>query len=114
METQKRNLFSKVRALLSNQAVSMSAILILMWFLLSLLSPYFFTVANLSEITLQTAVIGIIAAGQTLVILSGGIDLSVGSVFAASGVAGGLVFHAMAISGRPWVQRSLPARHSGL
>src|SRR5215471_15644921 len=94
MGTPKRNLFAKVRVLLSNQAVSMSAILILMWFLLSLLSPYFFTVANLSEITLQTAVIGIIAAGQTLVILSGGIDLSVGSVFAASGVAGGLAFHA--------------------
>ena len=36
--------------------------------------------------------IGIIAAGQTLVILSGGIDLSVGSVFACSGIAGGLVF----------------------
>src|SRR6516165_4392976 len=94
METQKRNLFSNVRALLSNQAVSMSAILILMWFLLSLLSPYFFTVANLSDITLQTAVIGIIAAGETLVILSGGIDLSVGSVFACSAVAGGLAFQA--------------------
>ncbi|MBV9273361.1 MAG: ABC transporter permease [Verrucomicrobia bacterium] len=70
----------------------MLLILVLMWFLLSLLSPYFFTFSNLSEITLQTAVIGIIAAGQTLVILSGGIDLSVGSVFACSGIAGGLVF----------------------
>src|SRR6516225_8424356 len=100
METPKRNLFSKVRALLSNQAASMSAILILMWFLLSLLSPYFFTVSNLSEITLQTAVIGIIAAGQTLVILSGGIDLSVGSVFACAGIAGGLVFQA---TGNLWL-----------
>jgi ribose transport system permease protein len=92
METPKGDRFSQIRAVLGNQAVSMSAILILIWFLLSLMSPYFFTVANLSEITLQTAVIGIIAAGQTLVILSGGIDLSVGSVFAASGIAGGLVF----------------------
>jgi ribose transport system permease protein len=41
---------------------------------------------------IATAVIAIIAAGQTLVILSGGIDLSVGSVFAASAVVGGLVF----------------------
>jgi ribose transport system permease protein len=64
------------------------------------LSPYFFTVGNLSEITLQTAVIGIIAAGQTLVILSGGIDLSVGSVFACSGVAGGLVFQ---VTGNLWL-----------
>ena len=92
MDAPKPNPFSQLRAVLSNQAVSMLLILIVMWFLLSLLSPYFFTVGNLSEITLQTAVIGIIAAGQTLVILSGGIDLSVGSVFACSGVAGGLVF----------------------
>jgi ribose transport system permease protein len=82
----------KIRALFSNQAISMLLILILMWFVLSLLSPYFFTVGNLSEITLQTAVIGIIAAGETLIIISGGIDLSVGSIFACSGVLGGLMF----------------------
>jgi len=71
-----------------------------MWLLLSLLSPYFFTASNLWEITLQTAVIGIIAAGQTLVILSGGIDLSVGSVFACAGIAGGLVFQ---VTGNLWL-----------
>ena len=82
---------SKIRAVFSNQAVSMLFILMAMWFVLSRLSPYFFTVGNLSEITLQTAVIGIIAAGETLIIISGGIDLSVGSIFACSGVLGGLV-----------------------
>ena len=81
----------QIRAVFSNQAISMSLILIAMWFVLSLLSPYFFTVGNISEITLQTAVIGIIAAGETLIIISGGIDLSVGSIFACSGVLGGLV-----------------------
>jgi ribose transport system permease protein len=100
MGTPRGSRLTQLRAVLRNQAVSMLAILIVMWFLLSLLSPYFFTVANLSEITLQTAVIGIIAAGQTLVILSGGIDLSVGSVFASSGVAGGLVFQA---TGNLWL-----------
>jgi ribose transport system permease protein len=100
MDAPKSNPLSQLRAVLSNQAVSMLLILIVMWFLLSLLSPYFFTVGNLSEITLQTAVIGIIAAGQTLVILSGGIDLSVGSVFACSGVAGGLVFQ---VTGNLWL-----------
>jgi ribose transport system permease protein len=69
-------------------------ILALLWLVLGLLSPYFFTVENLFEITLQTAVIAIIAAGMTFVILSGGIDLSVGSVFAASAVVGGMVFGA--------------------
>ena len=81
----------QIRAVFSNQAISMLLILIAMWFVLSLLSPYFFTVGNISEITLQTAVIGIIAAGETLIIISGGIDLSVGSMFACSGVLGGLV-----------------------
>ena len=72
----------------------MLVILVLMWVVLGLLSPYFFTVSNLFEITLQTAVIAIIGAGMTFVILSGGIDLSVGSVFACSAVIGGLVFTA--------------------
>jgi ribose transport system permease protein len=100
METAKADRLSRLRTVLSNQAVSMLLILILMWLLLSLLSPYFFTASNLWEITLQTAVIGIIAAGQTLVILSGGIDLSVGSVFACAGIAGGLVFQA---TGNLWL-----------
>jgi ribose transport system permease protein len=81
----------QIRAVFSNQAVSMLLILIAMWFVLSRLSPYFLTIGNISEITLQTAVIGIIAAGSTLIIISGGIDLSVGSMFACSGVVGGLV-----------------------
>ena len=100
MEASKADRLNRLRTVLSNQAVSMLLILILMWLLLSLLSPYFFTASNLWEITLQTAVIGIIAAGQTLVILSGGIDLSVGSVFACAGIAGGLVFQA---TGNLWL-----------
>ncbi len=78
--------------LFRNQAMSMLVILIVMWGVLGFLSPYFFTVDNLFEITLQTAVIAIIGAGMTFVILSGGIDLSVGSVFACSAIVGGLVF----------------------
>ena len=81
-----------IRALLRNQGVSMLVILGVMWVVLAFLSPYFFTVSNLFEITLQTAVIAIIAAGETFVIISGGIDLSVGSVFACAAVVGGLVF----------------------
>lgn len=46
----------------------------------------FFTVANLSNVLRQNAFIAILAAGMTFVILTGGIDLSVGSVVALSGV----------------------------
>jgi len=87
-----RRTAASLRRLFRNQAVSMLVILIIMWGVLGLLSPYFFTVDNLFEITLQTAVIAIIGAGMTFVILSGGIDLSVGSVFACSAVVGGMVF----------------------
>jgi ribose transport system permease protein len=83
-----------LRAILANQAVSMLVILVAIWAVLSLLSPHFFTVGNLFEITLQTAVIGIIAAGETFIIISGGVDLSVGSVFACAAIVGGRVFQA--------------------
>ncbi len=83
-----------ITGLLRRQTFSMFLILLLIWLILSFLSPYFFTVNNLFEITLQSAVFAIIAAGETFVIFSGGIDLSVGSVFAFSSVVGGLVFQA--------------------
>jgi ribose transport system permease protein len=78
-------------------AVSLSAILLLMWIILSRLSQYFFTLDNVLQITLQAAVVAMIAAGETFVILSGGIDLSVGSIFAMSAMTGGLVMQ----SGQP-------------
>jgi len=58
---------------------------------LSILSPYFLTIGNLSSVARQTAVINIIAIGMTLVIISGGIDLSVGAVLAFSGICGTLL-----------------------
>ena len=59
--------------------------------LLSILSPYFLTVSNLSTVARQTAVINIIAIGMTLVVIAGGVDLSVGSVLALCGVCGTLL-----------------------
>jgi ribose transport system permease protein len=82
---------SALRRVLSNQAVSLLLILILMWLVLALLSPYFLTINNVLQITLQGAVMSLIAAGETFVILSGGIDLSVGSVFAFSAMFAGIV-----------------------
>jgi ribose transport system permease protein len=83
---------SRTKGLLGNQGLTMLLILILLWIVLSLMSEHFRTVSNLMEITLQAAVVAIIAAGSTLVIISGGIDLSVGSVFACSAVVGGIVY----------------------
>ena len=55
--------------------------------LLWILSPFFLTVDNLRNVLEQTSINAVVAVGMTFVILTGGIDLSVGSVVALSGVA---------------------------
>ena len=57
---------------------------------LSVLSPYFLTANNLLNLLDQSVVTGILAIGMTFVILTGGIDLSVGSVVGLTGVFLGL------------------------
>lgn len=64
--------------------------LIIMVMFFSLTSQYFFSATNFITIALQTAVVGIIAIGMTFVIITGGIDLSVGSIVAFSGVITGM------------------------
>ncbi|GEK90766.1 ABC transporter permease [Alkalibacterium kapii] len=54
--------------------------LIGLFIVLSFSSPYFFTLSNLTTLLRQVAVVGIITVSMTMVILTGGIDLSVGSM----------------------------------
>ncbi|RCF49164.1 ribose ABC transporter permease [Aeromonas hydrophila] len=63
---------------------SLVALLVLIG-VVSFLSPNFFTADNLLNILRQTSVNAIMAVGMTLVILTAGIDLSVGSVLALCG-----------------------------
>jgi ribose/xylose/arabinose/galactoside ABC-type transport system permease subunit len=56
----------------------------------ALLAPAFFSLDNLVNVALSIAVIGILAVGMTFVILTGGIDLSIGSVVALAGVCAAL------------------------
>lgn len=79
---------------LRHPVASISLVLLGLWVVLALMSPYFLTVNNILEITLQASVTAILAAGVSLVIFAGAIDLSVGSIFAFSAVAGGVLFHA--------------------
>ncbi|WP_159567313.1 ribose ABC transporter permease [Budvicia diplopodorum] len=66
--------------------------LIVLIIAVSFLSPNFFTVNNMFNILQQTSVNAIIAVGMTLVILTSGIDLSVGSLLALTGaIAASLV-----------------------
>ena len=54
----------------------------------------FWSATNLRFILVQTSVVAISACGMTMIIVAGGIDLSVGSVIALASVTGGLVLHA--------------------
>ncbi len=56
--------------------------------LISVLEPKFLSPGNLASVARQTAVITIMAMGMTIVMVSGGIDLSVGSMMALAGVTG--------------------------
>lgn len=67
-------------------------ILLVLFGILSLTVPNFFTPRNISNILAQIAVIAVVALGQHLVILTRGIDLSVGSNLALATVLGALMF----------------------
>jgi ribose transport system permease protein len=55
------------------------------------LSPFFLTERNITNLGFQTSIVAVLALGQLLVILTRGIDLSVGAVVALGGVVGGIV-----------------------
>jgi len=63
----------------------------------SLLNENFLSINNVLNIIVQSAIIAIIAVGQTMVILTSGIDLSVGSIVGAVGIGIGLLM----VSGVP-------------
>lgn len=65
----------------------------------ALSSPVFLTTSNLSNVLLQSSVIGIIAVGMTFVIIVRGIDVSVGAVVALGSAVG---VSSMILWGQPW------------
>jgi len=77
----RRTPLSRVRNLLHRYpALSPGIVLIVAVIVFGVISPRFFFVNNLSLITQQVAVVGTLAIAQTLVILTAGIDLSVGAI----------------------------------
>jgi len=63
-----------------------ATVVVLIFIIATLLSDSFLTVNNLLNVIRQVSITAIIAAGMTFVILTGGIDLSVGSIVALAGV----------------------------
>ena len=65
------------------------------------LTPYFWKTDNVFNVLRGMSTIGIMAIGETMIIITGGIDLSVGSVLAASAMLTARLMYMGVVS--PWV-----------
>lgn len=84
MEDKKKKPLQRAVAILANYGIYIAFVAVFIYFAVS--SEYFFTVQNIINIPFQISYIAIIAVGMTFIIITAGIDLSVGSVFAFVGV----------------------------
>lgn len=87
--TEKRTLNQLLRSSLEQGLAFGSLIALVIFFAIA--SPNFFQWSNISGVLLSTAVIGILAVGTTLVIITGGIDLSIGTGMTFAAVITGIV-----------------------
>ncbi|MCL5746644.1 MAG: ABC transporter permease [Acidobacteria bacterium] len=62
--------------------------LIVLFVALAIATPHFLTDTNLASVVRQTAVINLMSLGMTVIIIAGGIDLSVGAILAMGGLLG--------------------------
>jgi fructose transport system permease protein len=88
----RRSPIQRVQHLLhSYPAISPLLVLIVAWLVFSQLNPRFASAGSLSLVLQQAAVIAALAVGQTLIILTAGIDLSVGAIAILSMLVGAKV-----------------------
>lgn len=86
-----QTLTAKLFSANARQKVLAFASLILMMVVFSLLSPNFFQMDNLISIMLSTAVAGVLGIAVTFVIITGGIDLSIGTLMTLTAVMSGVM-----------------------
>ncbi len=86
--------------------IGLVALCVTLW----ILTPYFLTFSNLLNVAEQTSINAVVAVGMTFVILSAGIDLSVGSIVALAGVVLGTSLQ----SGQPIAAAVLLSLATGL
>jgi len=89
-----------IELLRARREATVLAMLIVVFVVLSFASPFFLTPRNLSNVAQQISVVGIVALGQALVIIAGGIDLSVGSIIGLAAVSGAML---SASTGSPFI-----------
>lgn len=92
---------SALRTVLANQQVLLVVFLLLMTVAFTLANPRFLSVGSFGNIVQDWAPAALLAAGQTYVIITAGVDLSVGSVMGLSAVSAAMAARAMTESGLP-------------
>jgi len=86
LETKKEKVSLVERFFILWDRIGILLAFIVVCILFGILTPVFFNPLNILNVIRQVSIIGVIAVGMTFVILLGGIDLSVGSVVAFTGI----------------------------
>ncbi len=84
-----------MRGFFASQTAYVSAALLLLMLAMAGIAPVFLTLGNLVNVGTNFSYIAIVSLGATLVIITGGIDLSVGSVMALTAILTALLFRAL-------------------
>jgi ribose transport system permease protein len=98
---------SRLRRLLQLEASGVFLALLLLCAAIAVVSPNFLSSYNLTVVIRQASFVGLIALGQTLVLLLGGIDLSVGAAAGLSAIVGALMLTGAGV--HPWLVIPLTA-----
>ncbi len=100
LSTNRGNKGSAFKRFLRMREFGLILIILALFIVMSFASPYFLTWANMRAMSMAFAVDGILVVGMTILLISGGIDLSVGSVTALAMVIAGWLFLNAGID--PW------------
>jgi ribose transport system permease protein len=92
---------SVFRRLLQTREFGVFLALVALLIVMRFLTPYFWKTDNVFNVLRGMSTIGIMAIGETMIIITGGIDLSVGSVLAASAMLTARLMYTGVVS--PWV-----------
>jgi ribose transport system permease protein len=86
------------RGFLASQTAYVSLALLLLVAIVSIIAPVFLTFGNISNVLTDFSYVAIVSLGSTVVIITGGIDLSVGSTMGLSAIITALLFQALGAS----------------
>lgn len=96
--------FPFYKRMMKMRETGLIVIILALFLIMSFASPYFLSWANMRAMSMAFAVDGILVVGMTILLISGGIDLSVGSVTALAMVIAGWLF----LSGvNPWLASAI-------